>query len=85
MVLLEIIVQGHQVEPQFLWDDVDGCAASKGGIHVHHAGIETITGIGGHPVVGLKVIVALIPVAEGHEIGVGELASLGHTGGTRGV
>ena len=85
MVLLEIIVQGDEVESDFFGNDMHRCTAGQRGIHVHHAGIETIAGVGGHLVLGLQAVETLIPVAEGHQIGMGELATLGNTRGTRGV
>ena len=85
VVLLEVLVQGNQVEADLLGHDVNGGAAGEGGIHVHHAGIKAIAGIGGHPVLGLEVIVALIPVAEGHQVGMRQLAALGNARGAGGV
>ena len=52
-ILLEIIVQRDEVEPDFLGDDMHRCSAGKRGIHIHHAGIEAIAGIGGHLALGL--------------------------------
>ena len=81
-ILLEVIVQRDEVEPDFLRDDMHRCSTSERGIHVHHAGIEAIAGIGGHLVLGFQIIEALIPVAEGHEVAVSELATLGNARGT---
>ena len=83
--LLEIVVERDEVEAQLLGNNINGSSTSEGGIEVHHAGIETITGIGGHTVLGSKGVVALIPMAESDDVGLEELAALGHTGGARGV
>ena len=78
-ILLEVIVQRDEVESDFLRDDMHRCSACERGIHIHHAGIEAIAGIGGHLVLGFQIVETLIPVAESHEVGVSELATLWDT------
>ena len=83
--LLEIVVERDKIEAQLLGNNINGSATSEGGIEVHHAGIEAITGIGGHTVLGSKGVVALIPMAESDDVGLEELAAFGNTGGARSV
>ena len=84
-ILFEVVVQGDKVETQFFGNDIDGSTAGQCGVHVHHAGIETITGIGCHMVLRLQVIELMVPVAERHKVAMGELASFGNASGTGGV
>ena len=79
VVLLKVLIQGNQVQTQFLGYDKDGRAAGQSGIHVHHACIKAVTGISSHIVFGLEVVIALVPVAEGHEVGMRQLATFGYT------
>ena len=53
MFTLEIVVQGDEVQTNLFRNDMNGSAAGQGGIHVHHAGIKAITGIGRHIVLWL--------------------------------
>ena len=85
IVLLEILVQGNQVEANLLGDDVHCRTTSESGIHIHHASVEAVAGIGGNTALGIEVIVAMVPVAEGHQVAVSELAPLGHARGATGV
>ena len=79
MLLFDIVVQCHQVQTQFLWDDVDTGTTRKSWIHVIHTGVETVTGVGCHLIRRLEVVVAMVPVDKCHQVGVYELASLRHT------
>ena len=47
-------------------------------IHIHHAGVESITGIRSHAPVRSQLVEAFEPLAECDEIGVREPATLGH-------
>ena len=85
VVLLEIVVQCNEVEADFLGNDVNAGTAGERRIHVHHAGVESVTGIGSHLMLRLQAVETLIPVAEGHEVGVSELAALGNARGAGGV
>ena len=76
-VLLEVFVQSNQIQPQFLGDDIKRCAGGQRWIHIHHTGIKTIAGISRHIVLGLEAVETLIPIDEGHQIAVDELATLG--------
>ena len=80
IVLFEIVVQSHEVETQFLGDDIDGSAASQCRIHIHHTCIETIAGVCRHPVLWFQLIKTLIPMTEGYKIAVSNLAALWHPG-----
>ena len=79
MVSLEIVVQGYQVEAYFLGDDIHRGTSGQGRIHIHHAGIEAVAGIGSHMVAGLQVVVAAIPVAEHHQVTMLQHATLGYS------
>ena len=85
VILLEVVVQGNQIETDLLRDDMHRSTASECRIHIHHTGIKTIAGIGSHLMLRLQVIEALIPVAEGHEVAMHQLTPLGNTCRTRGI
>ena len=85
IVLLEVVVQGHQIEAQLLWHDVYTGATGQGGVHIHHTGIKAITGIGGHAVLRLQTVETLVPMAEADEVAVSELAALGYARRTGGI
>ena len=85
MLALKIIVQCHEIEPQLLWNDVNRSSTGQCGVHIHHAGIETIAGVGSHLVAWLQVIITLIPMAEADKITVHQLAALGHSRRAGGV
>ena len=76
---LEIVVKRNEIQPNLFRYDVHRCAAGQGGIHIHHAGIETIAGIGSHLVFGLQTIEPLIPMNERHEVSMRQLTALRHT------
>ena len=78
VVLLEVVIQGHQVETQLLRHDVYTGTTGQGGVHIHHTGVEAITGIGGHAVLRLQTVETLVPVAEADEVAVSKLAALGY-------
>ena len=82
---LKVFIEGDDVEAYFLGDDMGGGSAGDGGIHVHHVGIETITGVGSHFVRGMEVVVALIPMAECHDVAMLYLAAFWSAGGAGGV
>ena len=84
-VLFEIVVQRDEVEAYLLGNDVHRRSACQCRIHVHHAGIEAIAGIGGHTMLGMQVVEALIPVAKRHEVAMPELTALRYACRARGV
>ena len=85
IVFLEIIVESYEIEPNLFGNNVNCRATGESRIHVHHASIEAVAGISRHTMLRLEIIVSMIPVAESHQIGVSELASLGNAGRTTGV
>ena len=82
---VEVFVEVRQVEADVFTYYIYGGAAGQRGIHIHHAGVEAVAGIGGHMTLGRQPVVALIPVAEADEVAVLQLAALGHTGRAGGV
>ena len=78
---LEIVVQIRQVQAKIFRNDMHGGTRSKGRVHIHHTGVEAVARIGGNCVFGLQLVIALIPVAEGHEVAVLQLTALGNAGG----
>ena len=82
LVLLEVVVEGYEVETQFLGDDIYRGTTGQRRIHVHHAGIEAVAGVGCHIVFGFQTVIALIPMAECHQIAVLQLAPLRYACGT---
>ena len=85
VVGVEIVVKVGQVQADVLADDIDRSTTSKGGIHVHHAGVEAIAGVRCHMTLRSKPVIALVPMTEGDEVAVRQLASLRHTGRAGGV
>ena len=81
----EVVVECHEVEAQFFGYDVQGGTTSQCWIHVHHAGIETIAGVGCHIVLWFQVIVTLIPMAESDYVAMCELTSFWNTCRARGI
>ena len=85
VVGVEIVVKVGQVQAYVLAYDIDRSATSKGRIHVHHAGIEAIAGVRCHMTLRGKPVVTLIPMTEGDQVAVRQLAALGHAGRAGGV
>ena len=85
IVLLEVFIQRNEVETQLLRDDIYGGSTGERGIHIHHAGIEAITGVCSHMMLWLEVVITLIPMAETYQVGVRQLTALRNTRRTRGV
>ena len=85
IVLLKVVVQGHQIKAQFLGDDVDTGTAGQGGVHIHHTGIKAVAGIGGHAALRFQTVEALVPMAEADKVAVRELAALGYASGAGGI
>ncbi len=85
IVFVEIFIQIGKVETDVVAHNVDAGAASQSGIHIHHAGVEAIAGVGCHTVVGSETVIALIPMTEGHQVAVLQLTALRRACGTRGV
>ena len=82
LILLEIVVQGDEVQTQFLRNDIDRGTAGQRWIHIHHVSIESVAGVCCHMVSFLEVVVALIPVAETYQVSVLQLTTFGNTCGT---
>ena len=76
---LKVFVDGNQVEPDFFGDDMHLGPACECRVHIHHAGIKAITGVGRHATALTQVVVTLEPIAEGHNVLVFELTPFGHT------
>ena len=79
MFTFKIVVQRNEVETNLFGNDVNRSTAGQSGIHVHHAGIETIAGVSSHIMFRLQVVIALVPVAEGHEVTMRKLTAFGYT------
>ena len=76
---LEVVVQPHEVEAEFLGNNVYTGSTRQGRIHIHHARVEPIAGVGRHPTLLRQFVVTLIPMAETHEVAVFQLAPFRHT------
>ena len=85
MLALEVLIQRHQVEAQFLRDDMHGGPARQRRIDALLMHVKTVAGIFSHIMFGLQVVVFPIPVTVTDEVSVGELAAFGHACGTGGV
>ena len=74
-------VQFRHVVPGILRNDVHGGARRQGGIHVHHAGVETVAGVGRHPAFRGEAVIVPVPGAEVHQVAVLQHAALRDAGG----
>ena len=45
VILLKVVVQFNEVEPNLFWDDVYRSSAGQCRIHIHHTGIKAIAGV----------------------------------------
>ena len=70
MVLLEVFVEGNQVESNLFRNNVNCCSTSQSRIKVHHASIKAIARVSRNTILCLQVIKTLIPVAESNKIAV---------------
>ena len=78
-VLLKIFIEGNKIQTQFLRNDINRRAASQCRVRIHHIGVKTVAGIGCYLASWLEIKHLMVPVAEGHEVAVNQLATLGHT------
>ena len=79
MFTLKIVVKRNEVKTNLFGNDVNRSTAGQGGIHVHHAGIETIAGVCSYIVFRLQVVIPLIPMTEADEVTMSQLTALGYT------
>ena len=82
---LEIMIQVRQVQTDILADNIDGGTTRQRRVHIHHVRIEAVRSICRYLVSGMEIVVALVPMAERHEIAVLQLASFGHARRTGGI
>ena len=79
LMLLEILVQCHQIESHFLGNDMQFSTDGQGSVNLHGRGVETETGIGCYATFSRDVEVLLVHEAEGHPVSVFCLAPFGNT------
>ena len=84
-VLLEILVQGEEVQPDLLRDDIQGRAGREGRGEVAHVGVETEAGVGGGMGDLRDVQGGVIVPGEDGDVPVAELHALGDAGGAAGI
>ena len=84
-LLIEIVIQLGQVEPDVLTYYIYGGSARERGIHVHHRGVKAVAGVCRHTAVCREVVVSLVPMAECHQIAVLQHYALRHARGAGGV
>ena len=82
---LQIFVERHQIQAQFLRDNKYGGATRQRRVDALLVYIETIAGIFGHVMLGLQVVVFPVPVAVAHQIAMRELAALWHSCRSAGI
>ena len=71
--------------PYVFGNDADAGSAGKGGVLVHHVGIEAVAGKGGHLVSGLKLIIIAVPGAEIDQVALLQHTALGRSRGAGSV
>ena len=64
---------------------MDRCTAGKGGIEIHHAGVETVAGVRGDAAVSGEVEPTMVPLAERRDVAVYKLTAFRRSRGTGGV
>ena len=84
-VLLKILVQGGQVEPDAIRDNVEGGTADDSAVQVRHKGVEAKAGVGCHAGGMVHAHELAVVAAKGVNVFVAEHAALGRTGGAAGV
>src|SRR5574344_954536 len=67
-VLFEIFVDGNEIQTDIFFDNVHLRATRQGGIHIHHACVKSIAGIGGNTTFACQFIEFLIPSAKVHYV-----------------
>ena len=80
-LLVEVVVQVGQVQAYVVADNHYCGACCEGRIHIHHAGVKAVAGIGGHLVAWTQVVVVPVPMTEGHEVAMFQLTAFGLAGG----
>ena len=84
-VLLEIVIQGHQVKTDFLRDDIELGTDGERAIDLLYRGVEAVAGVCGDFALRGDVVTSLMHVAESHHVAVLHLAPFGHARGTGSV
>ena len=79
VLALQIFVERHKVQTQFLWDDVYGGTTCQRRIDTLLMHIETIASIFGHVMFWLQVVITPVPVTVAHQIAVRQLAAFWDT------
>ena len=73
---IEVVVQVGQVQTDVLANDINGSTMGESGVHIHHTGIEAVAGVCSHLALRFQVVVAMVPMAEAHQIAVFQLTAL---------
>ena len=82
---LQVFVERHKIQAQFLRNDVYGGTARQWRIDTLLVYIEAIAGILSHVVLWLKVVIFPVPVAVTHQIAMRQLAAFGNTCRSTGI
>ena len=84
-VLLEVFVQGEEVQPDLLRDDIQGRAGRERRGEIAHVGVESETGVGRGMGILRDVQGCVIVPGEDRDVPVAELHALGDTGRSAGI
>ena len=74
-------IQLAHVVAGLLRDDAHAGARGEGGIHIHHAGVEAVTGIGRHLAGDIQIVILAVPGAEIDKVAMLKHNTLGHARG----
>ena len=85
MIGLEVGIYLRQRQPDVVTYYIHAGTAGQRGVHVHHATVETITGIARHVMLSLEFKPTLIPMTERSQIAVLQLTALRQSRRARGV
>ena len=85
LLLLKIFVQRYHVQAHLLRDNIKRGTTCERGIRFHHIGIETIACVGRNFTTGSETELTVIPLAEGDNVTMLQLAAFGSSRGTGGV
>ena len=85
LISIEIVIEVGKIQTNVLANDIYRSTTGQRRIHIHHTSIEAIRGVCRHMTIGSQSVVALIPMAERHEVAMCQLTALRNSRRARGV
>ena len=78
LVPFKIILNGKQIQPNLLGDDMNRSAGCQSGVHIHHIRVKAVARICRHSACFVELIEAPVPLAEAAQVAVLEHHTLGN-------